>query len=188
LTGARFPRRTLKAGVHLYRIHRLEASGWWFSCGGEGRFDPVGSGSGACYLALEPLAAWVEVFRKGMLIAEEELAARRLLSATLLEPLTLADLTSRRALSFGVTASIGADQHYEQSQLLAARLAQEGFDGILYLVRHDPAQRLHGVALFGPPGQASQPPAGMKSRSRALPVELVEQAQRTFGYRLLPAP
>jgi hypothetical protein len=51
----------------------------------------------------------VEVFRKRLVVAEAEVAERALLSVTLGRDLRLADLTSRRALAFGVTASLGAD-------------------------------------------------------------------------------
>jgi len=95
VTLERFPRRTLRATHTLYRIHREPV--WWFSSDGGGRFDPVGTGMGACYWAERPLGAWVEVFRKRMLLTEAEIAGRRLCSVTLGRDLRLADLTSRRA-------------------------------------------------------------------------------------------
>jgi RES domain-containing protein len=105
-----FPRRTLRGDTTIHRIHRAATGAWWFSADGSGRFDPVGTGKGACYLAERPLAAWVEVFRKRMLLAEAEVRERSLLSTELGRDLRLADLTSRRALSFGVTASLGANE------------------------------------------------------------------------------
>jgi hypothetical protein len=80
LTG--FPRRTVRAGAPAYRIHRAGRGGWWFSSDGSGRFDPVGTGQGACHLAEKPLGAWVEVLRRRMLL-EEEIGHRLLLAVTL---------------------------------------------------------------------------------------------------------
>ena len=59
------------------------------------------------YLAEAEMGASVEVFPKSQLLAEAETAHRSLLAVTLKRDLRLADLTSRRALSFGVDASLG---------------------------------------------------------------------------------
>lgn len=182
---AGFPRRTLRGDRALFRVHRAARGPWWFSSDGSGRFDPVGSDQGACYLAEKPLGAWVEVFRKAMLIAEDDVRARRLFTVALGRELKLADLTSRRALSFGVTAAVGAGESYAPSQRFAADAIAAGFDGVRYLVRHDPAQKLYGVALFGPAGAPDGWPQGDDA---PLPDELVAEAARLFGYRVLPSP
>ena len=189
MTLAGFPRRTLRGDRTIYRIHRSTTAAWWFSSGGSGRFDPVGSGTGACYLADRPLGAWIEVFRKQMLLAEAEIAERALFSVRLRRDLRLADLTSRRALSFGVTAALGANHEYGESQAFSVEALTAGFDGIRYLVRRDPAQRLYGLALFGDP-ETPEPtdsrwPAGHDGE---LPDHLIAEARSTFGYRVLPTP
>jgi RES domain-containing protein len=185
-----FPRKTLRADRVVYRIHRAARDAWWFSSEGASRFDPVGvEGVGACYLAEQPLGAWVEVFRKTMLIAETDIGCRTLLATTLGRSLRLADLTSRRALSFGVTASLGADEHYERSQAFAVEAVGAGFDGIRYLVRHDPSQRLYGIALFGPDGApASGGGDWPVDDDGPIHEELVAAAGSAFGYRVLPTP
>lgn len=184
-----FPRRTLRGDRTLYRIHRAARGAWWFSADGSGRFDLAGTGLGACYLAEQSLGAWVEVFRKAMVIAEPDITGRALLAVTLGRDLRLADLTSRRALQFGVTASLGADEDYRASQQFACEAAQAGFDGIRYLVRHDPAQRLHGIALFGPAGApAADDPAWPAGQDGPLAAELIDETRRRFGYRVLPIP
>jgi hypothetical protein len=184
-----FPRRTLRGDRTIHRIHRSTTASWWFSSDGSGPFDPVGAGLGACYLAERPLGAWVEVFRKSMLLAEGEISARSLFSVELGRDLRLADVTSRRALGFGVTASVGAGEDYRESQAFAAGAVDAGFHGIRYLVRHDPAQRLFGIAVFGEPGAAvaSGPrcPAGTEAE---LSDALIAAARRSFGYRILPRP
>jgi hypothetical protein len=180
VTLGRFPRRPLRGDRTLHRIHR--ESVWWFSSDGSGRFDPVRTGKGVCHWAERPLGAWIEVFRKRMLLSEAEVDGRSLCSVALGRDVRLADLTSRKALSFGVTASLGANEDYGPSQAFAAQAVQAGFDGIRYLVRHDPAQRLYGVALFGDAGEW---PAG---DSRGIPDELIAEAKAAFGYRVLPRP
>jgi hypothetical protein len=186
---AGFPRRTLRGDRTIYRIHRAGVSPWWFSQDGDGRFDPVGSGMGACYLAEAPLGAWVEVFRRRQLLPEEEIAGRSLLAVALKRELRLADITARRALSFGVTASLGADVSFEESQRFAAQALEEGYAGVRYLLRHDPAQRLYGLALFGTPGEPGRGERRWpRGSTRAIPDTVVREAERQFGYRVLPAP
>jgi len=184
-----FPRRTLRGDTTLLRIHLATRGAWWFSGDGSGRFDPTGTGLGACYLAERPLGAWIEVFRKRMLIAESEIVERALCAIRLGREVRLADLTSRRALSFGVTASLGANEVYTASQAFATRAVEVGFDGIRYLVRHDPAQDLRGVALFGEIGSPDPNdddwPAGIEGE---IEESLIEEAVMTFGYRVLPTP
>jgi hypothetical protein len=155
---------------------------------GDGRFDPVGTGTGVCYLAEAPLGAWVEVFRKHQVLPEVEIVERSLLTVALKRDLRLADITARRALSFGVTSSLGANEHYEESQTFAVQALENGFDGVRYFVRHDPAQKLYGLALFA---QAGIPAPGNRqwpADSGAIPNALVRDAERLFGYRVLPTP
>ena len=185
-----FPVAEWRAGRPLYRLHRAENGPWWFSADGSGRFDPVeASGRGTCYLARAPLGAWVEVFRKTMLIPEGELHARRLLETALPRTLRLADLTSRAALEHGVTASLGADSDYTDSQRFAGAAVSAGLDGILHYVRHDPAQRLTGVALFAEAGEKAEDDPDWPRRSdEPVPDDLIAQARSEFGYRVLPIP
>lgn len=186
---AGFPARTLRGDRLLYRMHRSKDGAWWFSSNGGGRFDPVGTGHGTCYFALRPLGAWIEVFRKQMTLAEAEVRERSLWTGTAGADLRLADLLSRRALKYGVTASLGANEQYDASHAFAAAAVRAGFDGVRHLLRHDPAGRLVGVALFAPAGapdpQRASWPAG---RDDAIEGKLIGEARRTFGYRVLPPP
>jgi hypothetical protein len=193
VTLERFPKRTLRADREIYRIHRLHRlsgnNGWWFSFDGTGRFDPVGTGKGSCYFAERPLGAWVEVYRRRMLLAEGAVRDRWLMSVRVGRDLRLADLASRRALQFGVTASLGANEQYGDSQAFAAEALGAGFAGIRYLVRHDPAQKLYGIALFGEAGeQPDNDHAGASVLDHPIPDELIAEARRRFGYRVVPRP
>lgn len=189
MTLERFPRRTLRGDRTIYRLHRSETGAWWFSSDGRGRFDPVGTDQGACYLAEQPLGAWVEVFRKRTLLAEAEVRERRLLSVQIGRDLRLADLTSRRALAFGYTASLGANEDYTESQAFAAAAVRAGFDGIRYWVRHDPRQQLYGLALYASAGAADPAdPAWPGGDTDVISEDLVAEARRRFGYRVLPLP
>ena len=183
-----FPRRTLRGERTIYRIHPSARAPWWFSSAGDGRFDPVGTGTGACYLAEAPLGAWVEVFRKRQLLPEVEIAERLLLAVALKRDLRLADITARRALSVGVTASLGANEHYDESQKFAVQALENGFDGVRYFVRHDPAQKLYGLALFAQAGTPEPAKPRWPVDSGAIPDALVRDAERVFGYRVLPIP
>ncbi len=129
------------------------------------------------------MGCFLEVFRSWILIPEAELAARRLASLDL-PPLLLADGSSGLCRQFGLTGELHSTSDYARTQAWAAALATAGFDGIRYLLRHDPAQRSAGIALFGPVGAADwtfepgQPigPGG------------IEEAERRFGVRVVPMP
>jgi hypothetical protein len=193
VTLERFPQRTLRGDREIYRIHRLRRisgnTGWWFSFDGRGGFDPVGTGKGSCYFAERPLGGWVEVYRRQMLLAESAVTDRWLMSVRVGRDLRLADLTSRRALGFGVTASLGADEQYDASQAFAADALGAGFAGVRYLVRHDPAQKLYGIALFGEAGeQPDNDHAEALILDHPIRDEVIAEARRRFGYRVVPRP
>jgi hypothetical protein len=185
-----FPARTWKAGRALWRIHRAVNDAWWFNPDGTSRFDPVPVADlGACYLAQDRLGAFVQAFRTRLELDQADIDERRVARVELPHDLRLADVTSRRALKFGVTAEIGAgpEDDYDASQKLASDLALADYDGIRWWVRHDPAQRLVGIALFGPAGAPSAtglPPAD----SREIDASLLDEARRKFGYRVVPRP
>lgn len=184
--AADFPTYQLAARRDIYRIHRQPP--WWFSADGSGRFDPLGTGVGACYLAEDPLGAWVEVFRKPMLLPEAEVNARQLLTVAFSDPIVLADLTSRDALRHGMTASLGADVDLEASQTFAADAVDSGIAGVRYFARHDPAQQLASIALFHEKREHPDWAAFSREVSAPIPQDLIEEAQSTFGYRVLPTP
>ena len=100
------------------------------------------------------------------------------------EDVTLADCSESGALVFGVTAAIHSSENYERTQEWAAAFANAGFAGIRYLVNHDPAQDLVGVALFGPAGAEDRPAA----ESRTIESGLIDAARERFGIIVLPTP
>jgi hypothetical protein len=184
-----FPMRTWRAGRVLWRIHRAAVGVWWFSSDGSGRFDPVNApGVGACYLAQWQLGAFVEVFRTRLELDESDVDARRLARVEFAHDLRLADVTSRRALRFGITAEVGVGGDYDKSQELASAAATAGYDGVRWWVRHDPKQRLVGIALFGPTGAPASSFPLPTPASGELGAVLLEEAQRKFGYRVVPRP
>jgi hypothetical protein len=173
------------SGATPYRIHRAGRSPWWFSSDGTGRFDlPPGSGRGTCYLAEEPVGCFLEVFRFWSLVPEAELATRRI-ACLGLPPVLLADCTSGLCREFGLTGEIHSTPDYAQTQAWAAAFEAAGFDGIRYLLRHDPGQHLTGVALFGPAGAASWPHL---RPSEPIGPKVIEEAERRFGVRVVPTP
>lgn len=186
----RLPRRTVKAGAQLYRIHRAVHGPWFFDGSGDGRFDPVNSaGRGACYWSESPLGAWVEVFRTRMLLGPDDLTERRLSIATLASDQVVRDLASRRALAAGVTTALTAGADYGPSHALSEDL-QGVAAGVRWRVRHDLAQELTGIAWFGPAGSAN--PSTLASlpptETNDVPEHLVAEARRLFGYEVLPLP
>lgn len=186
---SRLPRKTLRAGTRLYRIHRARNRPWFFSSG-VGRFDPTGiDGRGACYWGEDPLGAWIEAFRTRMLLPESEIRERRLSIATLTEEAVACDLTVRRALKVGVTSALTAGADYRESQALADTLHDKRA-AVRWRVRHDLRQSLIGVAWFGEIGPASAKSlAELPTASTAeIPSDLIERMCRIFGYEVLPDP
>lgn len=182
---ARFPRRTLRAGSVLSRVHRAANAPEWYSGDGRGRFDLL-DGRGTLYLGTDRFAAALEVFRGQTLIPEAEVAIRRISDLEVPAPLTLANVTSERARGFGLTGEIHSTPDYAITQQWAAALADTGFDGIHYHVRHDPSQRLTAVALFGPAGAQALLP--VLSTNLLDDGGLLPELQRRFGLVVVPTP
>jgi hypothetical protein len=186
----RLPYKTLRAGTRLYRIHRRAFGPWYFDGSGDGRFDPVATRDrGACYWAEDPHGAWVEVFRTRMLLTPDDVDDRRLSVLTLRGSLRVPDLTSRRALTAGVTAALTAGAEYGPAHELADAL-QGREEGVRWRLRHDLEQQLIGIALFGQEGAAS--PSARRAlpptRSTRITGRLINDARREFGYEILTPP
>jgi hypothetical protein len=180
---AGFPRHRLLPSRALFRIHRAEHAPWWFSSDGAGRFD-LASPAGTCYLAEDAVGAFVEVFRFTTIVPEIEVRERRLSTLRAPDGVVLANCAARRARAFGITAEIHTGPDYALTQVWAAAFATAGFDGVRYLLSHDPAQRCVGFALFGPGGRSTLPVHATDVIGR----NLIDQARRRFGIRVLPAP
>jgi hypothetical protein len=178
---------SLSVSEQLYRIHRSDHEPLYLSNTGESRFD-LPAPRGTLYTAQTPVGAFLEVFR-GRLIPSAEVAAR---SLTRLDPtgdpLSLADCTNPEARGFGVTAAIHSTLDYDLTQRWALAFADAGFDGIYYLVSHDPGATEHGIALFAEvPTRPRLPIAGIGGiASTPIPDDLVAEVQRRFRLLVLP--
>ena len=146
-----FPAVILRPGHQLCRIHGREYDPEHYSNSGHQRFDPPRGRRrdyGVCYLAMEPIGAFLEVMSRYEDLDDPTIANYRLSEARLGRHLQLADLTDRSAGYYGVTAEHSAGNDYRISQQLSARLYDAHFEGIRYRIRHDPEMRLEAVALF----------------------------------------
>ncbi len=153
---------------------------WWFSRSGAGRFDLVASADlGSCYFAERPEGCVLEVFRSfTRSIPKGELDSRRLLRFELLQDVRVADCTAERARLWGITGEIHSTPVYEDTHAWADAFARAGFQGIRYLLRHDPAQHLAGVVLFGPAGS----PVNLPDISgEPIDEKVLDEIQRRFG-------
>jgi hypothetical protein len=146
------------------------------------RFD-LSSPRGTCYVAEEGLGAFVEAFQDwtGAILPVAELAARRLSLLSVPHPMTIADCPNARALSFGVTAEIHSSPDRALTQAWASAFARDGFDGVRFFVRHDPAQLRTGVALFGLAGEIAWPARS----TMAISAELLDNVEQQFGITVL---
>lgn len=179
-----FPAYPLPRERLLYRIHRRERPPWWFSSDGSGRFDLLREDAGTCYLAERPAGAFLEVFRSGTLIPEAEVVARSV--SELLPPAAtvVADCTTPQARGFGVTAALHSQPEYDLTRVWAQAFADAGFDGIRFLMGHDPSAREVGVALFGRAGEHDLD----VHRTGPISADLIEEVRGRFALVVVPAP
>ncbi len=183
-----FPASFVEPTTPLYRIHQKSQGACYFGTSSLHRFDPLPArppAFGVCYLALEPLAAFVEVFGRVRTVQRSEVESRCLSTARVTRDLRLADLTNREVLGrFRVTAAHSTGSDYESAQLLSDKLHAAGFDGVLYRIRHDPDMRLEAVALCGEP-EASVHDAIRWGSPSPIPGSLIHQG-RQFGIDAVP--
>lgn len=173
----------LRWASRLYRIHRRGLSPLYFSNTGQGRFD-LNPPEGTLYGSASELGSFVEVFRS-TLIPTSEVEQRRLarLKTKARRPLVLADCTKAEARRFGITAAIHSTPDYALTQRWATAFRRDGFDGILYLVSHDPSAGTKGYAIFG---SSSDDPLVIDADD-VIEEALIVSAQDTFGVIVLPA-
>jgi len=156
-----FPTREVRSGDVLHRVVRARRADrcarepFFFSSDptdGGGRYD-LPPPEGTCYLADRRSGAWLEVFRGTGLVDREDVERRRMVTAERTgTSLALADLHAAGARRHAVTADLFAGSAYALPQRWARALRAAGHPGLVAPVRHDPAARALGVALFGPAG------------------------------------
>lgn len=167
----------------LWRIHANDVSPWFFDAGPDGRFNLADTGT--CYLAEEPIGAFVEKFgrllRPGGVIPEPLVDAQRL--SRLRPPeVDVVDLTDPKILGLaGLTAEIHATTDYGLTQSWASARRDAGYAGIRYKARHDPRGQLVSIALFG-----SDKPPRSAAKTTTIPVDLIHEAAATFAITVLP--
>ncbi|MEA2604767.1 MAG: hypothetical protein QOF89_5759 [Acidobacteriota bacterium] len=181
-----FPCRGLNPGMVLFRVVRRGRGPWWFGSSMAGRFD-LPAPHGTCYVASDPLAALLEVVgadRMGGLVSHDFLRERGLRELPVPRELVIAELTSRKAIGFGITAEIGTIVPYDLPQAWAAKLRESRCDGLVYWLRHDPS-RAEGWALFGPQGERKS-----WKRGRELPIsgEIVRRLRRECRIEVVRIP
>ncbi len=161
-------------------------SPWWFGSTGAGRFD-LPPPDGTCYLAADEIGALLEVVgpdTEAGVVSANLLAARALYRLQTPVDLSVADLTSRRASRFGVTAEIGTVVPYDLPQAWAVKLHAAGCEGVRYWLRHDPAGS-RGLALFGQKGAREDWSAGEKL---AIAAELIDRLRDECGIEVVEIP
>jgi len=181
-----FPCRGLHPGAVFFRIVRRGRGPWWFGSSMTGRFD-LPAPRGTCYLASDPVAALLEVLgtdRKGGLVSHDFLKERGLRELPVPRELVIADLTSRRAAGFGITAEIGTIVPYDLPQAWAAKLHESRCDGLVYWLRHDPSHA-EGWALFGPQGERKH---WKRGRELLISEDMVRRLRREYGIQIIRIP
>lgn len=165
----------------LFRIHHRDLSPIYFSNTGYGRFD-LSEPEGTLYGATDQIGSFIEVFRSTMIPTAE--IERRHLAKLTTGMARLAYCIAPAARSFGVTAAIHSTPDYALTQRWAAAFRKANFDGILYLLSHDPSAAFTGIALFGPDeGKPLEIDA-----DGPIEEKLIVAVQETFGIIVVPTP
>jgi hypothetical protein len=181
-----FPVLPFSPAAEFFRIVRRGKGPWWFGSSMQGRFD-LAEPEGTCYLATDEISALLEVIGPDLergAISAELLRARSLRKLHLPEELGLADLTSREAVRFGITAEIGTIVPYGCPQAWAAVLRATGSPGVAYWPRHDPSRTV-AVALFGPHGERKR---WRKGREAAISPEMITRLHEECGIEVIEMP
>jgi len=178
---ASFPAVELGAGTQLWRCHRADRGPWWFSSDGSGRFDlPIPDGT--CYLADDPLVAFVEVVSHGsvdgLTVSPTFCAQRRVRRLALPAKARMADASDGRARGFGVTREIHDIADYSLPQAWARAWHAAAFDGVRYLAtNHQPTSAgptWEGHGAQGPGSWALFGRAGLRGRWRRGRAERID--------------
>lgn len=188
--------RVIKAGTRLHRIHSTrQGSLAYFDTTSDGRFNLTDvAGRGTCYLAFDPLGAYVETLGRILTRPRSDVHRRRHSVVTVGRDLNLFDLTqsaSRNAYQaegLDLTATIGAGDSYTNPQRLARLIHDDHFDGIVFTARHDPGHTLSCIALFGPSGPNDTERVFDTCKTAEISDELIEAGRTTFGIEILPEP
>jgi hypothetical protein len=174
---ARVPRVKLSKGSTLERIYRArDAEGrprapWYFSSRGEGhqgRFD-LAHPAGTCYLAGDLDSAFRETFRGARVIAEDDVARRRVLTVrSTRTSAPWADLAHELASEGGVTLDAFSGSDYAETQAIAAACHDSADRGVISLIRHQSDGAGRGYSMFGAAGPSDEPPSGWIGESEPL--------------------
>ena len=147
---AGFPTDWLGHKRHIWRVALEERNPWYFG-NGRNRFD-LESPLGTCYVAHDPFAALRETIGAGIkTVSQPFIESRRFFRLRVEKTLKVADVTTNKAVPFGVTSEISSTMDYECTQSWARSFADLSLRGVLYELRFSPAGS-HGCAIFGPEG------------------------------------
>ncbi len=190
---AGFPRRVLRSGRSIFRLHHRELGPFWFNAteldnDAGNRFD-LPSPNGASYWALQPVVALLEtlVRRPVQSIPVELLDRFSLTEAALPHDLDrVANLPVKAARRFGLTAEVHTTDNRRLTRGWAFALAQAGFQAIVALPRHDVTGRHRTLTLWGPKGEHM--PYGWEWESTTGTLGSVVHDLEQWGIRVLPIP
>jgi hypothetical protein len=128
---------------------------WFYSNSGDGRFDLLEPTDGTCYFASDIPAALREklgpTWKRTIPVLADDLKQYRawLFRPRLTRPLRVPRITDDAWQGLNLTLEACADTDYPKSNRWATALFRAGYTGLRYSLRHAPAARHFGLALFG---------------------------------------
>lgn len=183
-------------GTPLHRVHRDRPGAIaWFDTSEHGRFNLTDvTDRGTCYLALDPLGAYIETLGRILTRSRDDINARRHSTVAVDRDLRLFDLTrsearaAYRSAGLDHTATIRAGDDYEAPQRLARLVHDDDYDGILYTARHDPGHAHRSIALFGRAGPNDTDVVFDSCETDTIGNDLIDAGRATFGIVVLAYP
>jgi hypothetical protein len=149
------PSTTLFRIFKSYSLDSSPRSPWNFSSVNaerSNRFD-LPEPNGSCYFASTEYGAWLETIRGPRVVTRqqvENLSIARVSRKTTSIP--LADLTSAKSTSYGVTLDVATGDDYSQTQEIAHLLWNARFKGVRTFLRRSPSARVYTFGIFGSVG------------------------------------
>lgn len=180
-------------GLTLYRLCGSSyTSPWYFSNDDSGRFNLVSGREGTCYWGTTLSGSILEVLGPE-LAAVGVLSARWfeekcVWSAELTSDIRIADLANIGARQFGVTLELFTITPYVLPQRWASEIRECGWEGIRYLLRHEPSGASKGIALFGPRGAQDSHEAAALVAKVEFDEELLGKFTAETGVQVLETP
>lgn len=188
-----FPRRTLRGGQLVHRLHHRDLGPFWFAQSAPedpngNRFD-LPAPDGASYWALEPVVALLETLarRPVRLIPTAVVDRFAMTEAALPQEVEAANMAVKAARKFGMTAEIHTTANRPLTKAWAVALFAAGFRSVLAIPRHDVTGRHRTFTMWDRTGEHAPWDWDWEPTTAPVNAEVLDELA-TWGVRVVPTP